>query len=200
MPTFDTKPLLDALSVPLGELIASVGRGVAEAQEELDAASIAALQRVYSANTGLLHELQRVGYRPTWYQIPEAEAEIQIALTMSGTQESGTGTSAGAKTIPKLYAAPIDAGYSSRFNFSLQAGSRLKFRVVPVPPSTSADAMRAAPALVGLTVAEARVRLGAAGVPSEFPQGAEDSALVRSQTPGPGVLLAPGDSVRVVAS
>ena len=46
MPTFNNN-VLDALSVPLGDLIASIGRGVAEAQRALDTASIAALRDIY---------------------------------------------------------------------------------------------------------------------------------------------------------
>ena len=80
----DTRPLLDALSCPIGDLIAAVGRGVADAQRALDEASLATLSEVYSRNDGLLGELQRIGYRPNWYHIPEVESELQIALTIGG--------------------------------------------------------------------------------------------------------------------
>jgi len=32
----------------------------------------------------LFRELQRIGYRPTWYHIPEAEGQIQVALSVAG--------------------------------------------------------------------------------------------------------------------
>lgn len=192
--TIDTK-LLDALSVPLGNLIAAVGRGVADAQREMDAASLAAYREVYESNEGFLSELQRIGYRPTWYHIPEVESEIQMALTVSGTEQSSNSRGTQLSKM-KLYAAPIDAGYSARYNFALQASSRIKFRVVPIPPSNAAETLRVVPVLVGLTVEEVRVRLSLLNVPAVYPEGPE-TAKITSQTPAPGQLLAEGESVVV---
>lgn len=197
----DTRPLLDALSCPIGDLIAAVGRGVADAQRALDEASLATLSEVYSRNDGLLGELQRIGYRPNWYHIPEVESELQIALTISGEQRSGapSGASAAADRKPrlKLYAAPVDAGYSSRFNFQLQATSRVKFKVVSVPASNAADAIQAMPALTGLTLGEARARLTLLGITATFPTGATDAATVAAQEPAAGSLLNSATSVRI---
>jgi hypothetical protein len=199
MPTFDTQPLIDSLSLPLGELIASVGRGVAEAQREMDAGSISALQEIYARGDGLFLELQRIGYRPTWYHIPEAEGDLQIALTVTaeetrGSEASGT---AGRAARIKLYAAPVDAGYASRFGFNLQASSRVKFRIVPVPASTAAEGLQVAPALVGFTVGDARARLGLFNIAGTFPADVADTVPVTGQDPAPGTLLSPGQSVTV---
>jgi len=188
--------LLEALSVPLGSLIASVGRGVAEAQRELDAASLAALRDIYESNEGFFSELQRIGYRPTWYHIPEAEGEIQVALTATGSAGAPASLTAFSPSKVKLYAAPIDAGYASRFGFSLQASSRVKFRVVPVPPSNAAEALRVVPALVGLALGEAQARLSLLGVPADLPDAAPD-AVVKAQSPSPGTLL-PSDGIVTV--
>jgi hypothetical protein len=193
MPTFDPG-VLDALSAPLGELIASVGRGVADAQREMDLASIAAFLDVYERSEGLFLELQRIGYRPNWYHIPEAEGDIQVALTISGQQTRGP--SAGTAPPLKIYAAPVDAGYASRFGFTVQAASRVKFRIVPVPPSSAAEAVQVMPALEGLTRAEARARLAMLGIEAEVPDG-PDSALVSGQQPAPGSVLAAGAPVRI---
>jgi hypothetical protein len=202
MATFDdNKGVLDAFSVPVGELIASVGRGVAEAQREMDAASLAALQDVYSRNDGFYGELQRIGYRPTWYHIPEAEGELQVALTVSGEETRGAGTgstpSLGRSKI-KLYAAPVDAGYASRFGFNLQATSKVRFKIVPVPPSSAAEGMRVAPALVGLTLGEARARLALLGVAHELPAKDEmEKAIITGQTPEAGAQLGSNDVIKV---
>lgn len=201
MSTFDSG-LLDALSVPIGELIASVGRGVADAQRELDAASMASLRELYQQNEGLYAELQRIGYRPTWYHIPEAEGELQVALTVSG--QSGSAQPSSARALAsgariKLYAAPVDAGYAAKYGFNLQATSKVRFRVVPVPPSVAAEALRVVPALVGLKLGEARERLAALGLPlAEIT--AADSATVTKQTPAPGTLLGPNDLIELEAS
>lgn len=194
MATFETAPLLDALSAPLGALISAVGRGVAEAQREMDAASIAALQEIYASDEGLYLELQRIGYRPTWYHIPEVESELQIALTVTGQQTQGGSGVPGSSPV-RLYAAPVDAGYASRYNFSLQASSRVRFRIVPVPPSTAVETTRIVPALVGLTLGEARERLLALDIPVTLPAAAPDTATVAGQTPGPGTTLPSGGTV-----
>lgn len=191
----DTK-VLDALSAPLGSLIASVGRGIADAQRELDAASLAAYRDIYESDEGLFSELQRIGYKPTWYQIPEAESEIQVALTMSGSESTPGGNTAGAKPKLKVYATPVDAGYASRFNFSLQASSRVKFRIVPIPPSSAAEALLVVPALIGLPLGEARARLSLLGLPSALPDVAPET-LVTKQRPAAGSFLSEGARVEV---
>jgi hypothetical protein len=200
MATSDIKPLLEALSCPLGELIASVGRGVAEAQRELDHASLATLQDVYARGDGLFGELQKIGYRPTWYHIPEAEGDLQVALTISGNEASaGAGTTppaGAARSKLKLYAAPVDAGYASRFGYTLNASSRVKFKIVPVPPSNAAEALLAMPALTGLSLSEARARLALLGITASLPSAA-DSAIVTSQQPAPGTLLGSNTAVTV---
>ena len=200
MATSDIKPLLEALSCPLGELIASVGRGVAEAQRELDHASLATLQDVYARGDGLFGKLQKIGYRPTWYHIPEAEGDLQIALTISGNEASGgagtTPPAGAARSKVKLYATPVDAGYASRFGYTLNASSRVKFKIVPVPPSNAADALLAMPALTGLTLSEARARLSLLGITGTLPSAA-DSAVVTSQQPAPGTLLGSNTPVTV---
>jgi hypothetical protein len=197
MAGFDDRVPLEALSVPFGDLIASVGRGVADAQREMDAASVATLQEIYGADSGLFRELQRIGYRPNWYHIPEVEGEIQMALTVS-TQET-RGAAASGRVSPagavKLYATPVDAGYTSRFGFTLQATSRVKFRIVPVPPSNAAEAVQVMPALIGLTLAEARARLTLLGITATLPDGQPDTATVATQDPAPGTLLGPTTSV-----
>jgi len=192
--------LLDVLSAPLGDLIASVGRGVADAQRALDAASMEALREIYGSDEEVLRGLQAIGYRPTWYHIPEAESEIQIALSVSGTEATApSGGGLTPRTSIKLYAAPVDAGYTSRYNFSLTASSRLKFRVVPVPPSSAAEVIRVVPSLVGLQLGEARARLTLLGIAAVHPDAA-GTAVVRTQTPAAGAILGPEESVAVTVT
>ena len=202
-PTVDPQ-LLDALSVPIGDLIASVGRGVADAQREMDIASLAALRDIYENTEGLFLELQRIGYRPNWYHIPEVEGEIQVALTVAGQQTVGAAQpgAVGPSGRPglskvRLYAAPVDAGYASRFGFSLQATSKVRFRIVPIPPSTPAEALQVMPALVGLDMLEARARLALLRIAAELPDDVADTARVTAQTPAAGSLLAAGTVARV---
>jgi hypothetical protein len=174
--------LLDVLSAPLGDLIASVGHGVADAQRALDSASLAALREIYGSDEDFFRELQAIGYRPTWYHIPEAEGDIQIALSVSGTETTSSVGSLTPRARIKLYAAPVDAGYTSRYNFALTASSRLKFRVVPVPPSWP-PRRYAWCRRVGLQLGEARAAI-AAGIVAAHSD-AESNAVVETQRPRP---------------
>jgi PASTA domain len=192
MAAFET-PAVDVLSVPLGDLIASVGRGVADAQREMDAASIALLQEVYSSSEGLLNELQRIGYRPNWYHIPEAQGDIQVALTVTGEQSTSGPPAAGRPRV-KMYAAPIDAGYTARFNFTVQAASRVTFRIVPVPPSSAAESVRVVPSLVGLSISQAQSLLTLLGIPVNIGS-TPPTAVVTGQNPPAGSILPPDGSV-----
>ncbi|MBZ4421732.1 PASTA domain-containing protein [Myxococcus sp. RHSTA-1-4] len=179
-------PQLEALSAPLGSLISAVGRGVAQAQQELDEATLERLRALYASDESFATELQRIGYRPTWYHIPEAEAEIAVALSITAELQ-GQG-----RTRLKMYGAPMDASYTNRFSYSLSAQSRLKFRVVPVPPSPQAEALVVVPAVVGRTVADARTLLLALGVPHRFPDDAKDGDFVVAASAEPGTVLPAG--------
>lgn len=185
MPTFDAPALLDALSAPLGDLITSVGTSVANAQREIDLATISALQSIYESNEDLYRELQRIGYRPTWYHIPEAEAEISMALTVTGSYDESTG-----KSKLKTYTAPVDAGYTSRYSYDLKGASKLRFRVVPVPESPAVEAVQVMPNIVGLTVAEARDLLSLLRISyDDLAAGTLDTDVVTAQTPSAGAVV-----------
>lgn len=183
MPVFDEPQLLDALSTPVGDLLTSVASGVAAAQRDLDMNTLATYREVYGGTDPGMRELQRIGWRPTWYQIPEVEAEISIALTVTGSSET-TGPAR-----MKAYAAPVDAGYSSRYNFELKAASRVRFKIVPVPEPATAERVQLVPALVGLRVEQAKDLLVALGLPASFPATALPTSVVTSQSPTAGALF-----------
>jgi PASTA domain len=185
--TDDPLRYLDALSAPMGDLIASVGRGVAEAQQALDMGSLGALMAIYAdADDQTLALLREIDYRPTFYAIPEVTSELTVALTLTG-QSSSSGPAAIASAaaplaalpaaLPaasvaaaplapatdsarlRLYVAPVDAGYQNRYGFDLRATSSLKFKIVPVPPPSQTEQLRVVPNLVGRSFAEARTVL-----------------------------------------
>lgn len=184
MPTFDAPALLDALSAPLGDLIAAVGTSVASAQRDIDLATINNLQAIYESSEDLYRELQAIGYRPTWYHIPEAEAEISMALTVTGSYDESTG-----KSKLKTYSAPVDAGYSGRYNYDLKGASKLRFKVVPVPESPAAEAVQIMPNVVGLTYAQATSLLTLLRVSYTEVAGATSADEVTAQTPDAGSVL-----------
>ena len=175
--------LTEVLSAPIGDLISQVGRGVAEAQEALDQQALESLRRIYNGDVSLA-ALRDIGYKPTWYQIPEASAELTVALSIRGGGQTGQG-----KRASTLFAAPVDATYANRFSYNLKAASKITFRIVPVPPSTGAEAMRVVPALIGLTVGEAKVRLAERGLVPSLAAGLADGSRIASQSPAADSLV-----------
>lgn len=145
-----TELMSDGLSAPLGEVIAAVGRGVAEAQAALDAASIQATLDVYAedgdAGTALLRE---IGYQPTFYVLPETSCEVQVSMRVggSGGADGSAGNAANARLAgrARTYVTPVDAGFQQRYSFLAQAAAKLTFKIVPVPPPSALDNSRPVP-------------------------------------------------------
>jgi len=176
--------LLDALSLPVGDLIAEVGKGVAEAQQALDAQVIENFKRIYADDDEALKHLRELGYRPTWYHIPEAEAELKIALSVSGNYSSE------GKSKTRMYAAPVDATYKSNFDYSLEGTSSLKFRVVPIPEPARLEAKAVVPNLIGSTLAEAETTLKTLNIPYEVsPENSSADAQVTKVEPDAGTMI-----------
>ncbi|QTA84016.1 PASTA domain-containing protein [Desulfonema magnum] len=202
----DLANISDALSAPLGDLIAAVGRGLAEAQQSMDMATVETFKAIYKGGDKMLEELRQLGYQPTWYKIPELNAEISVSLTASksevteGTAEALTGTGA-PSSVPgriKLYAAPMDANYTNRYDYDLKAASSLKFRIVPVPPSPQASEIKVVPAMENMEYGKARVLLNTLGVPYGFSEGVSepsDSEKIEGTEPEAGEMLSPGQQV-----
>lgn len=187
-PSFDD--LTDALSSPVGDLISAMGENLADAQKALDLATLESFKAIYQADGGAYEALRKIGYRPTWYQIPELQAEVNMALTVSGsTDESG-------RRRPGrlvLYAQPVDATFANKYGFEYQAASKVTFKIVPIPPSALAEGMRVVPSVIGLTLEEARNRLEADDIASALSaeEPAENASSVRigGQSPGAGEFI-----------
>lgn len=146
--------LYDSLSAPLGDIISSVARGVADAQQALDMRTIETFKEIYGKKDELKEELRQLGYQPTWYKIPEVNAEIIMSLSISENSETNINQIASSKNSGKpnalkLYAAPIDANYSNRYNYDIKGASKVTFKIVPVPPSPRAEEMKVVPYLEG---------------------------------------------------
>lgn len=196
MPPPDTRQFLEAFSAPFGDLIAAVGRGVADAQRALDAGTIAQLREInQDSDDESLRLLRLINYQPTWYTIPETTGELAVALTLSGSVEETA--NAPALSRLKLYAAPVDAGYTNKFSFNLQATSKLTFRIVPVPPTPLAEQLRVVPNLLGKTFAEAKDLIAPLGILFTVKGGKEPAATaaVASTEPAAGEFLRAGEMV-----
>ena len=214
----DLSEITRALSAPLGELIAAVGRGVAQAQAALDLHTVETFKAVYGSEEATYKALRELGYQPTWYRIPEVAAEIYVTLSAQGQERSVSSPAAlPASAAPEeqagapgetaagriqLYATPVDASFSNTYDYQLRACSQLKFRIVPVPPADQADGMKLVPPdldVVGKPLRNARVRLTQLGIPYEVvdPRFYEptDDDVVAATTPAPGEILPGGQAL-----
>jgi hypothetical protein len=186
----------ETMAAPLGDLIAAVGRGLAEAQQSLDQATIDTIKALYSGNDSGLELMRQLGWQPTWYRIPELAAELTISLSVSAT-ETSSGQGPGSV---QLYASPMDASYTNRYDYDLQAASVIKFKIVPVPPTVELAERKLVPALKTMKLSDARQRLASLGIPFQIEEGVTptDATQVQDTNPPEGALLAAGEKVTLL--
>ncbi|MCP4690293.1 MAG: PASTA domain-containing protein [Desulfobacterales bacterium] len=194
--------LTDALSAPLGDLIAEVGRGVAQAQQSMDLHTVETFKAIHGGDDETSEALRRLGYQPTWYKIPEFTAKISVSLTVSGASvspENRDATSPGSAPGPariKLYATPMDANYTNRYNYDLKAASQMAFKIAPVPPSPRAAELKVVPRLEGKAYAEARALLDQLEIPHEPEDKGETDRILKTD-PDAGAMLTDGQTVHL---
>ncbi len=137
----------ELLSTPMEAAVVGVAVGIARAQRELDRHSIE-LQREIDEDP----ELADLGLHATWYQMPSAQLELTMTVTLEEDTGAATATpSIGGSRfladngIRAIRMAPVNAFYKNQFDFDVSASSKLTVTFVPVPPP------------VGETVAPARL-------------------------------------------
>lgn len=215
MPEDISDLLKETLASPLGDVIASVGQGVAAAQRALDEAALAKTLEIYSeGGDELLRAMRDIGYRPTFYALPETTGEVHVSLRLAGGSTAPTvpvtprpATDAlpaaasvllATRALPatRAYVTPVDATFANRYGYNASASAKLTFKIVPVPPPAGMDEIRAVPDLIGRTVAAARdvleaLDLGARFVGAEGQAVAEPDAAaeIRSSNPPPGTVV-----------
>jgi hypothetical protein len=118
----------EVLVRPLGEVLARVGEGVAQAQRAMDLNSIATQTLI--DNDPVLSEY---GLQATWYHMPEVTLELKMSLAMK--RETRTDTS-GRVVVSKLsmLAAPHNAKVQNALGLDVQGTSVVKARIVSIPP------------------------------------------------------------------
>lgn len=214
----------DVVASPLGDVIAEVGRGVAEAQHALDEGSLAAVLDIYAeSDDAKLKLLQEIGYRPTFYALPETTGEVRIALRMGQGAAGAQGarpvktTTPAVRVVPariglntassKIYGTPVDARYANQFGFSADISAKLTFRIVPVPAPDGADELRLVPDMnlrSPVSATDALDRLGlvpvfhdADGVVIPSP---DEALVVTAQEPATDSIARTGDEVILTLS
>ena len=207
----------EVLASPLGDVIASVGEGVAAAQRALDDASVAKTLEIYSeGGDELIRLLREIGYRPTFYALPETTGEVNVSMRLSGGEAASGPPPAAQPIVPglplarlsaaalprvKTYVTPVDAGFANRYNFTATASAKLTFKIVPVPPPSGVEDVRLMPDLAGRPVSEARAVLDVLGLEVLFVDSAgqaatpADTATVTGSAPGANRLVQAGSTV-----
>jgi len=204
----------DIGAAPLGDLIASVGRGVAEAQAALDAGSLQQPLDLCDHNDDVQKVLRDTGYRPTFYTIPETEGEWKLSLTITGRETVRPAPSgpqiATASVAPNvasfarrslsktanIYAAPVDGKYQNSYNFSSQVSATVKFKIVAVPPSRAAEEARVVPDLTGMFVQDAQALVDSFDLGLD-PGAASPLSVITAQDLTPGDITSQGALITV---
>jgi hypothetical protein len=197
-------------AAPLGDLIASVGRGVAEAQAALDAGSLEQSLALYENSDDLTRIMRETGYRPTFYAIPETEGELTLSLTVTGNSAPQP-TSAAAPTAPlgtkmlnrhmaakpRIYAAPVDGGYRNSYGFTGSVGAKIEFRIVAVPAPSGAEVARVVPDFSGITLAQATTLAESFDLVLDAPVGTDLQAKIATQEPAAGAIVRADSAIAV---
>ncbi|MDI9340387.1 MAG: PASTA domain-containing protein [Sediminibacterium sp.] len=192
----------DVLAAPLGDIISSVGTGVAEAQAALDAASLSQTLAIYNTSNSdeTTSLLRNIGYQPTFYALPETEVEAQITLALS-MSESYSGNPSGlqnnGRIKTRIYATPANATVTNTFNLNVNAFSKIKFKIVPVPPPNDTAEMRVVPDIKNKTIEEAEELLNQLGLKISVTGTPPGSAVITQQVPAAGSILKAGESITI---
>lgn len=213
----------EVVAAPLGDVIASVGEGVAAAQQALDEGSVAQTLEIHAeGGDEALEVLRRIGYRPTFYALPETTGEVRVSLSLGSSAGAAAapaptvrrpsavsvGLSRVGRTVgvaPKIYATPVDGGYANRYGYRANISAKLTFRIVPVPAPDGADELRLVPDLASRPVAEAVAALESLGLAvrvldaaGEELEALPETGNVARQDPEPDAILRAGDLVTLV--
>ncbi|MGM0421235.1 MAG: DUF4332 domain-containing protein [Bacillota bacterium] len=114
----------------LSSIITNIGKGIAEAQVELDKSSIEIQKKIDEDE-----EVAGYGLQATWYVMPETTFTLKMEYTMVEEKESkGSGL-----PLKKLFISPMNAKYQNYFKSTSTTESEFKFKIVPVPPPTQEE-------------------------------------------------------------
>jgi len=157
----------ELLSVPLEEILVSLGRGIGAAQSALDRHSIE-IQRQIDEDP----VLGQYGLQATWYQLPSTQVELKVAVVAQQPAEAQSTPPAQAaapatplplpvRPLPPILIQPVNARYTNQFSYDVNAASTVTLTIVPVPPPAPVSAGR--PALTAdevLAIAAPQLVLG----------------------------------------
>ncbi len=148
----------ELLDVPLPEMVAKLGLGVAEAQRALDENSVETAKQLADTTVPIVLgitqtisadgevsftqadpvevSLLQVGLMPTFYQFSEATIEVTMDIKTTTSTETNIKVSAKAKVGFGCWSASVktDVSHNRKFGKEVHGTSRLMTKMVPVPP------------------------------------------------------------------
>jgi hypothetical protein len=127
---------LDLLSSPMQAVITALGVGIAQAQRELDRYAIETQREI---NEDPL--LSEYGLRATWYQMPRTDLELTTAIAMEEQTDIEGPEVLRPYGLRQIHLQPINAFYANQFDYDVQASSKIKLAIVPVPPPAAEEAV-----------------------------------------------------------
>jgi len=122
------KVVQDVLIEPLESVLLHAGKGIVQAQLELDKNSLAT-QVMFDNET----DLSQSGIRASWYQFSEVSLELRLALSLQATAEMKDGKIRARGK--QLFCAPMNATYKNLFNYDVNGASTIRAKIVTVPPA-----------------------------------------------------------------
>jgi hypothetical protein len=175
--------VVEVFSAPIESVITALGMGIAEAQKQLDANSIATQEAL---DTDPI--LSRYGLQATWYQFPRVDLQLKIAVSVTQNGGAATMTPAAASLPMAISAAPmrlqlqpVSASYQTQFNYDAQASSTITLSIVPVTPPRPNDPVTIQPSMAPLDVQNAALASPAKFVTTKDAQGKTVPAAVDAQ-------------------
>ncbi len=154
----------ELLNVPMGDMIRQMAFAIADAQVQLDEASLRVAEMMSGTrvdrdgngnaidppvDTTVLFNGERLsmmelGFTPTFYQFIDTIIEVKIAIKMTHEVASTTTIKGERKTSRLVFGngrldysvttVPVDATYSAKYNYSVEGSSLLRTKLAPVPP------------------------------------------------------------------
>ncbi|MCH2196137.1 hypothetical protein [Kordia sp.] len=125
-------------NAPLPEMIKSLGIGIAEAQRALDRVSMDLAKELVNTKVemgGEEYSLLALGFTPTFYQFVDTFFECKMSVSMMESREFGASVSVtgGFNVGFAAVSATVSASYSQKYQYSAEASSLVRTKLVTVP-------------------------------------------------------------------
>lgn len=123
----DADALTRAGGVPIADRLAQTARDLVESQGVVDLATVADVQSTLGPGDEIRGALRRLGVEPTTE--PPAATVFELETALSGAES----TEQGAAERVELLSAAVDVTARTKYDFDLEAASRVTVKIVPVP-------------------------------------------------------------------